>query len=89
MGVWSFIQPGSETGVAAVRTAYRHLALCCAVVAAVINLRLDVWAAAAYGVSVAEVHSLLPIWIVPLLTLVLVIWIAAVLALTKPKPCPR
>jgi hypothetical protein len=62
------------------------MTLCCAAVAAVINLRLDVWAAAWYGVSVAEVHSLLPFWIVPLLTLALAAWIGAVLALTRAKP---
>jgi uncharacterized protein Usg len=61
------------------------MTLCCAVVVAVINLRLDVWAAAGYGVSVAEIHNRLPTWIVPLLTLVLVIWTGVVLALTKPK----
>ena len=86
LGVWNFFQLRGKTGVAATRAAYGHMTLCCAAVAAVINLRLDVWAAAGYGVSVAEVHSLLPFWIVPLLTLALAAWIGAVLALTKPKP---
>jgi RNA polymerase sigma factor (sigma-70 family) len=85
LGVWNFLQLRGKTGVAATRVAYGHMTLCCAVVVAVINLRLDVWAAAGYGVSVAEIHNLLPTWIVPVLTLVLVIWSAVVLALTKPK----
>jgi type IV secretory pathway TrbD component len=61
------------------------MTLCCAVVAAVINLRLDVWAAAGYGVSVAEIHNLLPMWIVPMLSLVVVIWTGVILTLTNPK----
>jgi RNA polymerase sigma factor (sigma-70 family) len=92
MGGWHFLHGGWHSlphrgtmGVAAWRAANRHMALCCAVVVAVINLRIDVWAAAAYGVSVAEVHSLPPFWIVPLFTLALVAWIGAFLALTKPK----
>ena len=89
LAVWNFFQLRGKTGVAATRAAYGHMTLCCAVVVAVINLRLDVWAAAGYGVSVAEIHRLLPMWIVPLLTLVLVIWSGVVLALTKPKHRPR
>jgi RNA polymerase sigma factor (sigma-70 family) len=84
-GVWNYFQLRGKAGVAATRSAYGHMTLCCAAVLAVINLRLDVWAAAAYGVSVAEVHSLLPFWIVPLLTLTLAAWIGAFLALTNPK----
>ena len=85
LGVWNFFQLRGKTGVAATKVAYGHMTLCCGVVAAVINLRLDVWAAAGYGVSVAEIHNLLPTWIVQLLTLILVIWSVVVLALTKPK----
>jgi hypothetical protein len=51
----------------------------------VLNLRLDVWLAARYGVSVAEFHHLFPMWIIPSLTLALALWIGLVLALTKPK----
>jgi RNA polymerase sigma factor (sigma-70 family) len=85
LGAWNFFQLRGKTGVAATRSAYGHVTLCCAAVVAVINLRLDVWAAAAYGVSVAEVHRLLPFWMIPLLTLTLVAWIGAFLALTNPK----
>ena len=88
LGVWNFFQFRGQTGMAAARVAYGHMTLCCAVVVAVINLRLDVWAAAAHGVSVAEVHSLLPIWIVPLLTGALLIWCGVVLSLTKPRLRP-
>lgn len=89
LGAWSFLQLRGKAGVAATRLAYGHLALLCAGVVAIINLRLDVWAAAAYGVSVAAVHSLLPFWIIPLLTLTLAAWVAAVLALTSPRLRPE
>ncbi|HEX3719748.1 MAG TPA: sigma-70 family RNA polymerase sigma factor [Verrucomicrobiae bacterium] len=64
---------------------YFHMTLCCAVVIAVINLRLDVWTAASYGVSVAEIHNRIPFWIVPVSTLALVGWVAGMLVATKPK----
>jgi hypothetical protein len=64
---------------------YFHMMLCCAVVIAVINLRLDVWTAASYGVSVAEIHNRIPFWIVPLSTFALVGWVAGMLVATKPK----
>ena len=59
--------------------------MCAVVILAIFNLRFDVWLASGYGVSVAEIHRMFPMWIVPLLTLVLAIWTAAFLALTKPK----
>ena len=37
----------------------------------------------AHDVTVAESHRLLPIWIVPLLTLILVLWTSPLVALTK------
>jgi type IV secretory pathway TrbD component len=88
MGVWFFLRQRALSGEAALRRAYRNMTLCCALMVAVINLRIDVWAAAKYGLSVAEVQTLLPLWIVPLLTFILVAWIAAGLALTKPKTLP-
>ena len=39
LGVWNYFQSLGKTGVAATRSAYGHLTLCCAVVLAVINLR--------------------------------------------------
>lgn len=82
--VWTFFRVRSNKG-SPVRAAYGYMTWCCAVVVAVINFRLAVWIAAARGISVAEAHRLLPFWIVPLLTLVLLIWCGVALALTKPK----
>jgi len=86
MGIWHFFHSRGKTGAAGSRAYIGQIGLCGAVILAIFNLRFDVWLASGYGVSVAETHRMFPMWIVPLLTLVLAIWIAAVLALTKPKP---
>jgi hypothetical protein len=52
---------------------------------AIFNLRFDTWAAVWYGVGVPELHRLVPTWMVPLLTLVVVVWAGVLLALTRPK----
>ena len=62
-----------------------QLASCAVVTLAIVNLRFDVWFAPQYGISVAELHSRMPTWIVPVLTLVLVLWSVFLLAVTKPK----
>jgi hypothetical protein len=48
-----------------------------------LNLRTNVWVATSHGVSVAQAGEVLPTWIVPVLTLALVVWIALVVAVTK------
>lgn len=50
----------------------------------VINLRVDVWVASDYGVKVSEAPGLLPTWIVPVLTLALILWFALLAYLTNP-----
>jgi RNA polymerase sigma factor (sigma-70 family) len=66
----------------------RQLASSAAVVFAVLNLRLDVWIAASHGITVSEVSRQFPTWIVPALTLVLLIWACALMSITKPKTAP-
>ncbi|HZL44750.1 MAG TPA: hypothetical protein VFC28_00860, partial [Opitutaceae bacterium] len=78
-----------KTGVAAALNYTAQLASTCAVMLAIFNLRFDIWAATWYGVSTAELHRLLPTGMIPLLTLVLVIWAGVLLALTRPKPSVR
>jgi len=63
----------------------QQLASCTVVMLAVVNLRFDVWVASSYGISVAELHSRMPTWIVPVLTSVLVLWSVFLLAITKPR----
>ena len=54
-------------------------------VVVLLNLRLDVWVAERRDVSVAQIHQFLPIWLLPLLSLALVAWVAALIAITKPN----
>ena len=85
LGIWNFRSRQSQWGVGG----GRHLALCCAVVLVIFNLRLDVWLASAYGVSLAEISDRLPIWIIPLFSAALVLWAAVLVGLTKPKSSPQ
>jgi RNA polymerase sigma factor (sigma-70 family) len=86
LGLCSFFKVRGGTGAAVEQTLGWHLSLDGLIILAILNLRADVWAASAYGVSVAEAQHLLPLWIVPLLTLALLAWWAAlVITLTKPK----
>jgi len=78
-------QMRGKTGAAMVRTSARHFALAAAVILVVLNLRLDVWVAERRDVSVEQVHQFLPIWLIPLLTLALIAWVAALVAVTKPN----
>jgi hypothetical protein len=84
LGVWRFLHSRGMNGMAVTRSGYAHLTLCCATVIAITNLRLDVWCANVRGVTVAEAHALFPLWIVPLLTAVLTLWIAAMLFIIRP-----
>lgn len=86
LAIAAFFNTRGRTGAALAGVTNGHMAVCGALMLAAFNLRLDVWVASGYGVSVAEIHRLLPMWIVPLLSLVLVIWSGAVSILTKPKP---
>jgi len=85
LAIAAFFNTRRRTGAALAGVTNGHVAACGALMLATFNLRLDVWVASGYGVSVAEIHRLLPLWIVPLLSLVLVIWGVAVSVLTKPK----
>jgi RNA polymerase sigma factor (sigma-70 family) len=82
--LWNIVNVRGKIGEAAMRAVAGHLALAWGVVLVILNLRLDVWIAHAHRSSLAEIHSLLPAWVIPLLTLALVLWAGVVMALTKP-----
>ncbi len=88
LGLWHFFHVRGKTGIAAVRASIEHFALCSAVVLGILNLRWDVWLASRHECTLAEIHGLLPVWVVPSLTVALVLWIVLILALTKPNPRP-
>ncbi len=84
LGLWHFFHVRGKTGLAAVRVGIAHFALCWAVVLGILNLRWDAWLASRRECSLAEIHRLLPVWVVPLLTLALALWVGLVFAMTKP-----
>ncbi len=84
LAIWYSVSLQGKKGVAAMRIVAGHLALIWAIILVVLNLRLDVWIAAAHESSLAEVHQLLPPWLIPVLTLALLAWAGLVLALSKP-----
>jgi hypothetical protein len=84
----AFFRLRGKTGAAAAQAGNGHLAVCSAVLLVALNLRIDVWVASAYGVTVAEAHRLQPLWIVPLLTLAFVVWAGMIGATTKRKLPP-
>jgi len=86
LGVAAYVNTRGRTGAALARACNAHVTVCGALILAIFNLRFDVWAASGYGVSVVEVHQRVPIWIIPLLSLVFVAWGGAVLAVVRAKP---
>jgi RNA polymerase sigma factor (sigma-70 family) len=85
LALWSFFRLRGRSAAEIAPALGRDLMLLGLIVLAVLNLRADVWVASAYGVTVAEAHNLLPIWIIPVFTLILIAWTALVLTLNKPK----
>jgi hypothetical protein len=80
LAIVAFIRIRGKTGVAEMEVTRGHFGLCFAVMMLAFNCRIDVWVAAAQGVSVAEAREIVPIWIVPVLTLALAAWTGFVLA---------
>jgi hypothetical protein len=85
LGGWHVLYVGSRDGLAGWRRATRRLVLAWAVILVVLNWRLGGWLAAYRGVDVAVIHGLLPAWVIPVATLTLVVWIGALVALTRPR----
>ncbi|HVM59446.1 MAG TPA: sigma-70 family RNA polymerase sigma factor [Verrucomicrobiae bacterium] len=85
MAGWYLYQLRRKAGSVSMRASAKHMTLLCGLILLALNLRLDVWVAARRGVSVAEVHQFLPVWLIPLLSVALIAWVAALIAITKPK----
>jgi len=83
--VVAFFRIRGKPGADIARASSVHLGICCVVLLMALNLRIDVWVASAYGVTVAQAHHLQPTWIVPVLSLVFMLWAGAMSTLTKPK----
>jgi len=81
---WHFSQFRGRAGTGALWAGIGRLGVNFAVILAILNLRWDSWMAAIRGTDLAEVHGLLPAWVIPVATVSLIIWIAVVFAMTKP-----
>jgi RNA polymerase sigma factor (sigma-70 family) len=85
LGVWNFFKTRNQNGVPFGTGYFIQLASCSVLVLAILNLRLDLWLASGYGVTVAQLHEQMPVWMIPTLTLVLLVWSVAVFMMARPK----
>lgn len=70
----------NRQGLQLIRAKFAYTALCCGLILLVINLRLDTWLAAGRGVSLAVIHQIYPFWIIPVFTIALALFVAALAA---------
>lgn len=91
LAILNFFQLRGAKGVAAARAVAGHLALALATILVILNCRLETWEASLHRISIAEMHRLLPAWVIPGLTLTLVAWVVLLLQLPKirRKKIPR
>jgi len=85
LGSSHFFQVRRKTGVAVVRTVAGHLAVVWGIILLILNCRLEAWTACLRGIGPAEMSRLFPLWLLPVLTLALLLWIGLVLVVTGPK----
>jgi RNA polymerase sigma factor (sigma-70 family) len=83
LSFWVFLRIRRTAAADVARISSGHLALCVPILVTIFNLRFDVWLAASDGISLAELHRRLPIWIVPLLSAAFLIGTGLLLALMK------
>ncbi len=85
LGLWNLRQTRGKAGAAIIEASAAHHVLVWGVMLLILNWRLDAWLAAHRGISLVEMHRLLPPWIIPVLTLALLVWFGVLTAMTKPK----
>jgi hypothetical protein len=85
LGGWHLLYVGSRDAFAGLKRTIRRLVLSWAVILVVLNWRMGGWLAAYRGVDLAVIHGLLPGWVLPVATLTLVLWIGALVTLTRVK----
>jgi RNA polymerase sigma factor (sigma-70 family) len=83
--VWNVVQFRNKTGTAAARAVARHQALIWATILMILNGRLGTWVSSLKNIEPAELHRLLPMWIVPMLTLALAGWVYVLVNITGRK----
>jgi RNA polymerase sigma factor (sigma-70 family) len=85
MAAWNVHARRHRTGVALHQLTSGCQATLCGVLLVVVNLRVDRWLAPIYHVPLDEMHRLLPMSAIHVLTVLLLGWIGALLALTGRK----
>jgi len=85
LAIWKHFDWQSRTVQSYIRATFGHVGLCCAVLVTVVNLRLDVWLATNRGVSVTAIHQIYPMWLVPVLSVSVGLWIGVLLVLPVRK----
>jgi RNA polymerase sigma factor (sigma-70 family) len=85
LGVWNFFRTRDARGVPVRNAYFVQLASSAALMIGILNVRIDLWLSHGYGMSVAELHDQLPVWMIPSLTLVLLVWSVFLWVVTKPK----
>ena len=89
LGGSHLLHVNSRDDLAAFRRTIRRFVLGWAVIFVVLNLRLGGWLAAYRGVDLDLIHRLLPAWVIPVATLTLLVWIGALVGLTRPRRADR
>ncbi len=69
----------------ALRVTCQRMTIVWTVILIALNWRLDSWLATFRGISLTEMHQLLPVWVVPALTLALVLWVGLLIFVTRPN----
>lgn len=84
LGVVAYVRARGRAGTDLGRMTGIHVGVMAVAILMFLNLRTTAWVAASRGISVADASQTLPIWIVPVLTAALVVWVALVVAVTRP-----
>jgi gamma-glutamyltranspeptidase/glutathione hydrolase len=71
--MWHLLEARRRAALAPFQGATGRVAFAWAIILVILNLRLQVWLAALSGISLIEMHRLLPVWVVPSATLFLVL----------------
>ncbi len=70
-----------KTGVAVVRAVVAHLAVVWGIILLILNCRLAAWVADLSGIEPAEMSRLMPGWLIPGLTLALLLWVGLLITI--------
>ncbi|MGA9778902.1 MAG: RNA polymerase sigma factor [Limisphaerales bacterium] len=81
LGMLHFLRLRNKTGMAALQATAAHLLLVWGIILLILNCRLEAWLVSLRGMSSFP----MPRWVIPVLTLALVLWFGILMAVTRPK----